>query len=54
MSMAVDLPAVEVQPTSPPSAPHRPVRLAKAAMLKIVKMFRAAAEFTYELLTGPF
>jgi hypothetical protein len=53
MSVVVELPTVEPPAASPP--PSRRLRnLVRTPMLKMIKAFRVAAEFAYELLTGPF
>jgi hypothetical protein len=54
MSMVVELPAVESPPALPPSAARRLLNLVRRPMLKVIKVFRLAAEFAYDLLTGPF
>lgn len=54
MSVAVELPAAPPQPTVPPSRGRRLLNRIKTPMLKMMKVFRAAAEFAYDLLTGPF
>ena len=54
MSVVVDLPAVEPPAASPPPRSRRLLDLVRTPMLKMLKAFRTAAEFAYELLTGPF
>jgi len=54
MSVVVELPAAEPQPTAPPSRVRRLLNGVKTAMFKMIKAFRLAAEFAYDLLTGPF
>ena len=52
MSVLVELPAVQPQPTVRPSRPRRLLNRMKTAMLNtIIKKFRLAAEFAYELAT---
>ena len=53
MSVVVELPAVEPPPAPTPPA-RRLLNLVRTPMLKMIKAFRLAAEFAYELLTGPF